>query len=368
MKNIRKKGDGSFRKLPNGSIEFAVDLGSDEYGKRQRKLFYGKTESECRKKYKEFIKGGERQPSKPKEHTLSTWLDEWLVTYKQHKVEASTYADYVQLASHVQNHAIGRIKLSQVKPLHVTEYFAGKMEYSHSFIKRSKFLINAAFECAADNDLCERNPVKRAEIASKPQAEKEAYTENEVKTILDFAKTDELFGLPVYIMLNSGIRSGEMRALTVSKFDFENGIIRIDTAIKENGELGLPKNNEVRDVPLEPEVLKFLAENLDRSVNYLIGDTRYVTEDGFRGRYDWFFKRLNSYLEEKGKNPIGFKPPHTTRRTFCTIHQRHGMPIAVLMKIVGHKTRVMTDLYTDVGDRATLTHAVKEHSLSRVLA
>jgi hypothetical protein len=60
----RKKGDGSFRKLPNNSFEFTVSVGTDVYGNRQRKFFYGKTETECRKKYKEFMKNGEKQQGK----------------------------------------------------------------------------------------------------------------------------------------------------------------------------------------------------------------------------------------------------------------------------------------------------------------
>jgi hypothetical protein len=69
-----------------------------------------------------------------------------------------------------------------------------------------------------------------------------------------------------------------MRALTVSKFDFENGIIRIDTAVKENGELGLPKNNIVRSVSLEYKVLEFLAENLDKKSVTAITSQRTVLE------------------------------------------------------------------------------------------
>jgi len=232
---IRKKGDGSFRKLPNGSVEFTVDVGNDAYGVRQRKRFYGKTEAECRKKYKEFIKDGEKQPAKSKEHTLATWLDEWLATYKKGNVEDSTHADYVYLAGHVKGHKIGGMKLSQVKPIHVTEYFASKIELSQSFRKRSKFLLNAAFECGIDNDFCDRNPVRRAEIAKKTQGEKEPFTENDAKTIAGFAKTDELFGVAMYIMLNTGVRAGEMRAMQVSQIDFDNGFIVIDRAVKRTG-------------------------------------------------------------------------------------------------------------------------------------
>jgi hypothetical protein len=54
----RRKGDGCFKKFPNGTIEFTVSIGYDIYGKRQRKKFYGKTETEARRKYKEFLKEG----------------------------------------------------------------------------------------------------------------------------------------------------------------------------------------------------------------------------------------------------------------------------------------------------------------------
>ena len=149
----RKKGDGSFKKFPNGTVEFTVSVGCDLYGKRKRKKFYGSTETECRMKYKEFIKGGEKQQSNSKEYTLSRWLDTWLKTYKEKKVEASTYRDYLYIIGRVKNHKIGGMKLSQVKSLHITEFFTSIMNYSHDVRKKTRFLLNGAFECAIDNDI-----------------------------------------------------------------------------------------------------------------------------------------------------------------------------------------------------------------------
>jgi integrase len=186
MKN--KKGGGTFTKLKNGTIEFTVSVGYNECGKRQRKKFYGKTETECHKKYREYIKEGDKPKVKPIEHTLSSWFDEWLVTYKEKKVQSSTYDEYVKLATRVKNHRIGDMKLTQIKPIHVTEFFTAIIGYSHSVRKKTRFLLTAAFECAVDNDYCSKNPVKRAEIAKKPQTKKEPFTEDEAKTIIDFAQ------------------------------------------------------------------------------------------------------------------------------------------------------------------------------------
>ena len=161
--------------------------------------------------------------------------------------------------------------------------------------------MNAAFECAVDNDLCVKNPVKRAEIAKKSQPEKTAYTEDEVRIILEFAKTDDLFGVPIYVMFNSGIRAGEMRALSVDRIDFENGIIKIDRSVKRTGELGKPKNGKTRYIPLEDDVLEFLKSKLYGKSGYIIGENIFTTHSGLRGRHEWFFDRLNRHFESKGK-------------------------------------------------------------------
>jgi hypothetical protein len=85
QKSPRKKGDGTFRVLPNGSVEFVVPIENDIYGNRQRKRFYGKDEKECRKKYKSWLKDGAKLSNNSKERTLSGWIDEWLPTYKKSK-------------------------------------------------------------------------------------------------------------------------------------------------------------------------------------------------------------------------------------------------------------------------------------------
>jgi integrase len=216
-------------------------------------------------------------------------------------------------------------------------------------------------------DFCVKNPArsKSIKIIKKPTPKKKtSYTFNEVRTILEFAKTDELFGIAMYIMLNTGIRGQEMRALTVDKFNFDKDFVLIDEAVKKTGLLGLPKNNEPRYVPLEPEVSEILRSMLQGKSGYITEkQNRYISERMFRDRYDAFFVRLNAFLEESGKKPIDGRTPHGTRHTFCTLRQKRGMPDAILMRITGHRTRVMLDVYTDMSDIADLSDAVKKHRL-----
>lgn len=356
----RKQGDGSFRQLKNGTFEFTVSCGFDLYGKLIRKRFYGTTETECRKKYKEFIKSGDK-PTPNKEHSLAEWLDIWLDKYKSKNVQSSTYEEYVHLCAHIKKHQIGSLKLSKIKPIHITDFFTDMINYSHSVRKRIRFLLHGALEAAIDNDYINRNPVDRAEIAKKKQGEKEAFTEDEVRTILNFAKQDELFGLPMLIMLNTGIRSGEIRALSPDKIDTDKCVIKIDKAVKKDGEIGCPKNGKSRYVPIKKDFADYLKRHLEFNVNYVVGNNFIVSESSFRSRYLHFFGRLNKILINTGETAINPKSPHATRHTYGTLLQKNGMPIAMVSELLGHSSTDVTDKYTHLNDISILSSAIEKY-------
>ena len=267
-KKRNKRGTGVYKTLPCGTIEWTVSI-VDENGKRKRPKFYGQSEAECRKNYRDSIKEGkETQPKhpeavKPKEYTLSQWLYKWLTDYKQGTVEDSSYQDYVYLANRVERHSIGKKGLSEVTATDITRFFVDISNCGHSTLKKTKFIITSAYEAAIYDDVCIKNPVRRANITIKPEVQREAFTEAETKAILDFAKTDKLFGLTIYIMLTTAIRTGEMKCLTPKSIDYIKGVVNICQSVKRTGNLGLTKNNKPRIVPITPEALEFIAANVD---------------------------------------------------------------------------------------------------------
>ena len=116
MSKTRKDGDGTFRKKPNGSIEYMVSYGNDIYGKRIRKSFSGKTEAECRRKAKEYEKELHSNKATLIECTLSEWLDTWIDTYKSKTVQPSTYKEYKYIIEIIKGHQISQMKLNNIKP------------------------------------------------------------------------------------------------------------------------------------------------------------------------------------------------------------------------------------------------------------
>ena len=362
----RKQGDGTFTTRPNGTIMYQVSLGYDKSGKRIRKTFYGKTEAECRQKHKDFIKDGEPicKLSKPtKEHTLATWLDIWLSECNKN-VTKGTLEDYTNLINHIKKHELSSLNLKDIQKLDVINYFNDKADYSQSFHKRSLYILRAAFEEAIDNELCTANPAARVKPGGVKPTEKTPFTQDEANKILAFAKTDKWFGLSVYIMLTMGIRSGEMRALTGEKFDFENGFLTIDQAVKRGGELGSPKNNKKRTIPLEDDTFAFLSTKIKNDSRYIQGKGEtYVTKSSFRSSYLHFGNRLNKYLRSINETEIDMSQgAHVLRHTTSTLWQANGMSRELAAELLGHSSVEVTAGYTHT-QMSTMREALANHSI-----
>lgn len=351
-------GTGSVTQLKNGTFELTVNLGCDAYGKRLKKRFYGATESECRRKHKEYLRSEESATPALGEYTLGRWLPKFLESYKKGKVQSSTYEEYQYIANKIASHRIGGMKLEDFKPIHINDFFDEPdiSPLSKTVTHKLRFILNAAFESAIDNDYCTKNPVRRAAIPKKSGGTKQAFSDEAVGIITEYAKNDKEFGVPILLMFHGGLRSEEVRALQGKDLDFKRDCVHITKAIKDNGELGCPKNGKSRVVPLPKTISDGIRSLLDCSgEQYLVGKKNsYATKDGFRSRYYTFFKHLN---RDKGLN-IDPLTPHCTRHTYSTTLQRKGLPMPIVAALLGHSSVQVTQGYTHLDGFDDLKRAV----------
>ena len=357
----RKDGDGAWNVAPNGNVTFTKSYGYDAFGKRIRKKFTGKTEAECRRKCKEFEKGVIKQEKVTVNQTLKTWLPLWLKTYKEDSVQSSTYKEYEYLADKILNHSISNMLLTDIKSIQVTQFFKDNKKYSSTILKKMRFLLTAAFESAIDTDLCYKNPVKRAVLPKKDKPTKESFTPEEERIMLDFATQEEEFGIFIKLLLLTGIRGGELRALSPSSFVFKDNYILINKAIKRNETLGTTKNGEPRIIPISNILAEELKEKINLDSKYALGEgEKWVTASGFRSRYQTFFRKLNVYCLENELPTINIQPPHVCRHTFSTSLQRKGIPVAIVSSLMGHKSTDVTDGYTHLNRLEDLRRAIQK--------
>lgn len=361
MPKTRKAGDGSYRKKPNGRIEYTVSYGFDLYGKRIRKSFSGKTEAECRRKAKDYEAALNSKEEITQEYNLSDWLDRWLQLYKSRNVQAGTYDDYVYIVSIIKAHRVSGLRLIDIKPVHLMDFFGDNVHYSQTVLKKLRFVLNNAFEKAIDNDICYKNPMRRVDIPRKQTNEKDTFTEYEISRLKSFAESDELFGLPMLILINTGIRGGELRALTPGDIDIDNRCVYVRKAVKKGGEIGTPKNGKQRVVPLGKNCALLIGERLEGlpKNECIVGNRPTpVTEASFRSRYQQFIQRLNKKLSAEKEPEVRILSPHIMRHTYSTDLQRKGVPLAIVSRILGHSSTSVTDTYTHLGALEDLKNAL----------
>lgn len=364
MEKRRDDGDGTFRTLPNGTLEYTVSHGYDAYGKRQRKRFYGKNPSECRRKAKDFLKDVGTEKAAVVDYTLGQWLDRWLQSYYgkriqagQNQIQQSTIDEYKKYAERIKKYKIANMKLVNIKPLIISDFFHNDLaEYSYTVIKKTRFLLNAAFEAAIENDYCYKNPVKNAAIPQKAPGEKKTFSDESVKIIDEFALLDKDFGVSILLLLHAGLRSEELRA--IGPVDIRGRVVTIDKAIKESGELGDTKNHKPRKVPLKKSIAENINDMLNHSDKYILGGENFVGKDTLRSKYDAFFNRMNKWLAAQDKPDIQRLPPHCCRHTYSTQLQRAGIPMTIVAALLGHSELAVTERYTHLDELDDLTKAI----------
>ncbi|MDR2933337.1 MAG: site-specific integrase [Oscillospiraceae bacterium] len=376
----RANGEGSWkkRKKKNGEeyLEYRVSFGEDMEGYSVRKSFYGKTQKECKKQAKDFEKSLNEKLIAIEEYTVGDWLEKWLTTYKKDSgISDATYKNYKYCVGIIKKHKVSNMQLVKVKPMHITQFYNDNEKYSASVLNKFSILLFGAFDAAIDNDLCYKNPAKKAKKLKKASGEKTPFSPEATQTIKEFAKTDSEFGTIIMLMLCTGLRPQEIRALHWKNINLKEKYILVDTAIKRNGVIGLPKGNRIRIVPIKEDLIKHLKPHIQSDDSPVLtvpseqkrkrrGDEGYetdgihLTDTALRTQYTAFFIRLNKYLAENKKEPVVVLSPHSMRHTYATELATSGVSQKAIQLILGHADMSTTDGYTHLSNLAYLKSAL----------
>ncbi|GHU74195.1 hypothetical protein FACS1894188_01710 [Clostridia bacterium] len=267
---------------------------------------------------------------KIKVQTFSEAAYEYLTVHEANKILASTlkqYKERLKLVSAVdinrssaeqtsepqsetdapQKKLLGDCLLTEINRTMLQKVFNQLTNYSETTVKDCRFLTRAIFKIAVDDGILERNPINSVEIEYVDSTEKEIWTESEREIIMRFAKTDKVFGLAIFILNATGIRSNEMRALKPSDYIADRKAFHISRACKTDDTIDLPKNDTDRFVILlNDDEADFIAKQLQKLEpdKYILQNTKgeYLSERSFRKKYDKFFVRLND--SRKADDPI----------------------------------------------------------------
>lgn len=361
----------------------------DESGERKRKSFSGTTKQEANKKMTEYISEFDKmiEASDESKKTLRESMQNWLQVFKYPSVERTTY-DRLECTAKNQiyailgNKVVGNIKSADIKNLLNHWMNEG---YAYTTVKKVYVILNEYFRYLMQQELIQKNPMQSAPMIKKANfmaaQGKENLPTNETVTIFtpeEIAKIKEeaskqyTTGKKLYkqagafiLMLNTGLRTGEVLGLLNSDIDLENRVLHVQRGVKQRNvrdgyeQVG-PKTEMVvgklksasskRDVPLNDTAIQAIKEM--REEIYLGEDFPLIPDiNGNFLKPERFRRRYYRLLDGAGVEHRGL---HSLRHTFATnlvngVKQPDGTIISLTPKqvadILGHSTSQITEMY-----------------------
>lgn len=347
-KNKRENGEGTITQLPNGTYMGKIQIDG------VRKSVYGKSRPEVVKKIQQLSVNSLKGLKESSTMKLKTWLIFWLENYKKLRLKPKTYEVYeTQSVCHILPF-LGDITLKDLSSLQVQKYINEKSKTLSPATVRKQFnILNSCMEKAVANELINKNPCKHVELPVLEQKEIKAFTVEEEKKFLEYAEGDALYKLFV-TALDTGIRLGELLALTWDDIDFESEEIRVNKNLipvkdfegktqRKNMLLvqDTPKSkSSIRKVPVTVRSLKLLQElKSDKPLVFCTRTNNYLSPRNIQRS----FVRI---AIKAGLDSCNF---HSLRHTYATRMFELGVPVNVVSKLLGHaKASITSDIYISV--------------------
>lgn len=360
-KKIRGQGEGNIRQRKDGSWEARYSLGVDANGKQIRKSIYGKSRQEVSKRLTKILNEINMNVYiDPSKLTIREWIEIWLKDYKKNSVSPKTYESYKEM---LDRHIIPHLKDVYLKDLRAEQIqvvFNKMKGLSDRTIKYTKTIFNMALKRAKKSKLISDNPCDYIELPKgKPKKEIVIFTEEQQQEFLK-AIDGHQYQVPFLLLISTGLRVGELLALTWNDVDTKNNTINVNkTLSRTDEELFNPPKTDTsnRVIPILPVIMESLKSHkvqqniikLKAGKDYNSNNLVFTNIFGYPVSFSSFSKSLKRLLKKNGLPELS---PHKLRHTFATRGLESGMDMKELQILLGHSTMKLTsDTYTHVLDK-----------------
>ena len=340
--NIRKRADGRWEG------RYKVDTLTD--AKTKYHSVYGKTYKEVKDKIRLITSQpallNEKKQQQP--ILIKEIITQWLNSSKSiHKGATEVRYEYL-----IEKHIIpelGDVPLSSVTSSMLTSFMNRKLEQgslngkealSPAYVRSIMSVTLSILQFAVNEGLCQPLNIN----LQKPSIDKR---ELEVLSVFDQNRLESALlnninetKLGILISLNTGLRIGEVCALSWNDIDFENQIFHIRSTVarvksddERNGTTKLiidkPKTkSSLRDIPIPSKLIPILVFMKQRATGiYVVSNNNcFISPRTYEYRY-------HKILDDCNIPSVNY---HTLRHTFTTRCIEVGVDVKTLSEILGH--------------------------------
>lgn len=341
----------------------------DRFG--QRKYIYDNKLSDLRKRLAVAIADNQSFTSIRDNIKLDEWFNRWVEVYKKKSVRPNTLREYTHIYNKSISPFLGERNINSLVKSDIQQLIGNADEKGYGYEQQNKIkvVLSDMFSRAMEDELMTKNPAKGVKLSAKKEVLAKALTLEDQETFFECCAGtfyDNLFNVAV----NTGLRPGELFALTENDIDFENGLINVSKTLvyqkyldDECKEFHLeePKTEQSnRKVPMNSLCQKYLERQIrqkfvvknkrPKEQNDYLFTTKFNTplnSQIYADSIKAIVKQINLARSFGDEFPIF--SGHTLRHTFATRCFEVGVQPKVVQSYLGHATLQMTmDLYTHV--------------------
>lgn len=374
------------RPLADGGTRYVVRVRDPDRGKYSSATFATKPEAD------QFVADvdqrgvawalAEYRRAKDAEDEMT--LDQWAAIHFSALTEpaGATIRRYRNVYANTWSPALGHMRLSQIERVHVAQAL-NKVTGSDKTVLNKWAVLTHMLKMAAEDNKITRSPtigVKPGRRTSHETEEHRYLTHAEFWTVV--AATPEYWRPLVITLGGSGIRWGELAALTVGDIDTENMIMRVTKAEKQDPDhpgktiIGPPKTKKSRrtvSLPIDVvDALEPLIKDRKRTARL------FLPPNGGPLRHRTFYRDI--WLK-KSVGQSGIREPyprlHDLRHSHVAWLIAAGVPggLAVIQARLGHEKitttidtygHLLPDLQRAAGEAAGLVFASRPKELGKL--
>lgn len=340
---MSRRGENIFKRK-DGRWEGRYKSGVKANGRAKYSSVYAKSYADCATKLRAER---DRQGLISNPMSIDDLFNAWLSSRKN-SIKQSTFASYKKLYSNYLCEPLGNYRADSVTALMINELvdrlltYGGKREGGLSAVTVQSILIllKSVFEYGAIEYML-NNPAKNVAMPKCEVKDIRIFSDEEVSKIRYAAIAGDSCDLGILLSLYTGIRIGELCALTWGDIDVDNGLISVSKTLcritNPHGEkpksivvITPPKSKKsLRDILIPPFILpRIIALKHDRkdSDYFLTGSQKYIEPRSYSHKYKRFLE----------KTSVPYKNFHVLRHTFATTCIKQGIDVKTVSELLGH--------------------------------